>query len=508
MERSCTSLEINGTSTDEDMVTYIDSYIELSPLTSKFREENPNLQSIEVKDAERRSDIPIDTISTNESPIPIGHKEKNSPTSKLKHKMKRLSLIGQNHSNVSNDGLDKKHKRFSLNLPRSRLSSSSSAGSSSHFYRASGSSRSSLSVKSSMSNTESDELGPNFWKYHILKFGKDLYLTTNPTLKHVYCRNGPGYYVEIQYFGDPRNPSSKNGYSLTFRDVESMEMSKKKEPIMKVTKKPETEGGYFTIAVHCLKVLKKGEIEASEDQTFKGLSLPVVIDPKFIPDEIIDDANHSYLFKNYEFKDFHDVKWDIGSIPRVRSSKMKKLRTKMATVPRGLNEKEEVEEEESDYLKLVGKRNVYFHRNFQANGFSGKHSEDRPEEQKKCFYGDDIPKVLGLFRPYESKIHKKIIHSFNKSINKLHPKQQLSNRISSDSLQYDIGAGSEIHHYYKAGDGLYGDANPPDDSPDDNTLGWITLYEYPVLEGTTNKGMYDIVMGLTLAVGIETYLDF
>jgi hypothetical protein len=36
------------------------------------------------------------------------------------------------------------------------------------------------------------------WKYHILKFARDMYMTTNPDKRHLTNRPGPSYYIEAQ----------------------------------------------------------------------------------------------------------------------------------------------------------------------------------------------------------------------------------------------------------------------------------------------------------------------
>ena len=76
--------------------------------------------------------------------------------------------------------------------------------------------------------------------------------------------------------------------------------------------------------------------------------------------------------------------------------------------------------------------------------------------------------------------------------------------IKGKALEHDIGVGGDVSKYYKGEDGLYYLTNPSDDSPDENKLGWITVYEDKRLFGL--PGMFDIVLGLTLAVGYESSL--
>ena len=55
---------------------------------------------------------------------------------------------------------------------------------------------------------------------------------------------------------------------------------------------------------------------------------------------------------------------------------------------------------------------------------------------------------------------------------------------------------------------LYYLNNTSDDLPDENKLGWITIYEdLEIFGGIRNRGMFDIVVGMTLAVGYDSCLS-
>lgn len=61
--------------------------------------------------------------------------------------------------------------------------------------------------------------------------------------------------------------------------------------------------------------------------------------------------------------------------------------------------------------------------------------------------------------------------------------------------------------FYNGSDGLYYLHDTRDDNPDENKLGWLTIYEdMDIFGGVENRGMFDIVLGMTLAVGFDTYL--
>lgn len=370
-------------------------------------------------------------------------------------------------------------------------------------YQAENNLRTSMSSSYSMMSTETDytriSLTP-FWKYHVLKFGKDMYLTTNPDLKHVYCRNGPGYYVETIFVDKHKKPRARNGFSLIFKDINNVE--KNSPPIMIVTKKLAQEGGYFTLSV-----------PVQSNSRFNALLIPKKISSDYIP------PDQNIEFVNYEFKDFNNVKWNVGAIPRVKARRSNKLTNRLSVVNL-----------EPERLKLVGKKNIYFHQNYiekedLLNPLNTAYKEKLGDPRNVFMHGSEFPPVLGLFRPYESNARTRIMHAITRqkyqtpSAGRLQPvltnrrsmstlnhtnqsTDSVSTLINARQLDHDIGAGSDVKNYYKGGDGLYFSKNPTDDTPDENKLGWITVYEDSRL--FAEKGMFDIVLGLTLAAGFES----
>lgn len=324
-------------------------------------------------------------------------------------------------------------------------------------------------------------------------------MTTNPSTKHMYCRNGPGYYVEVAYANEKRGKS--HGFSLVFRDIDSMD-SKQKPPLMVITKKPASEGGYLTISIPRQSRLRRGTIlyaqkeEGGEAPLFNGLSIPKKLDMKYIPvsrtSQGVSSPEETERFRNYEFKDFNNIQWDIGAIPRVRHSRINRMKSRA-------NDQDEEE------FKFIGKRNIYFHRNYTDQPVYAKYRTESKNPEDVYLQDSDhsqFPPVLAHFRPYESKTRKKIINTFSRHF---HPQnvqqfQQQQSRISKNAVEHDIAAGA-IKNYFRGGDGLYFEINPADDAPDDNKVGWITVYEDAKL--FSSRGMFDVVVGLTLAVGFE-----
>lgn len=69
-------------------------------------------------------------------------------------------------------------------------------------------------------------------------------------------------------------------------------------------------------------------------------------------------------------------------------------------------------------------------------------------------------------------------------------------------------AGLDIKSFHSLGDGLYYQTHPVDDEPNENKMGWLTVYEdKQVFAELKYRGMFDIVVGLTLAVGFESQME-
>lgn len=515
------NIEVNDSITELDST--IDSYIEKSPITNKFREENPNLHPVtDDFEGSKHSVFPTDLAileSTPEKPPrPVSQSQKgleSRPTLpprsvSIRESLKKLSRRRSEGNNESQSFTLKSMNRLSLNsLPRLQLFES-------HSYRLgdyNSSPRSDYSRSSTSSVTSDDDIETKadtpFWKYHILKFGKDLYLTTNPGLKHIYCRNGPGFYVEVVFPNNFKHHSSREGFKLIFKDIATKSVDANPE-IMVIIKDPLSEGGKYSILIPRTSYLDDGtliELKDPDEDTaslFNGIAVNSPIDDKFIPYDKISNTHESVKFENYEFADFLNTKWNIGSIPRIKSTRMSKLKSKF-------------NEYNSDALfKFVGKRYIYFHQNYIND--SPLTYKVKSEDPKDVYLhgskeASSFPPVLGLFRPNETRTKKRIIKKFNQQTDRLDKLKQAHGNINDDKINHklidnDIAAGADIQNYFTGGDGLYFLSNPHDDTPDTNKLGWITIYEDPkVFSGSTNKGMFDIVLGLTLAVGFESCLD-
>lgn len=352
------------------------------------------------------------------------------------------------------------------------------------------------SLKSSLTTSLSTPITTSempFWKYHILRFGKDLYLTTNPGTKYVHCRNGPSFYVEVVVEPTQNLGSKSNGeeYTLTFKDPSNL--SQDPRQCMVISKKHDQQKDYFSIKTPKNTYLANdGTVERYEDLTmFKTVSFPLTIDKKYFPYDAL-RKEKPMAFTNYELKDLVNKTWNVGSIARVKTSRFNKIRQSVRNASKEINDRSDQEE-----LKLVDKRNIYFHRNYINNK-----SDGQEEYNTKNIYdaSTDFPLVLSMFRPNENRISKRLVQSM---------KQQKSRQQSSvHTAQDDFESNqSNTKTFYNGSDGLYYLHDTHDDNPDENKLGWITIYEdREVFGGIENRGMFDIVIGMTLAVGFDTYL--
>lgn len=333
-----------------------------------------------------------------------------------------------------------------------------------------------------------------FWKYHILRFGKDLYLTTNPGTKYVHCRNGPSFYVEVVVESTQNLDIKSNGeeYTLTFKDPSNL--SQDPRQCMVISKKHDQQKDYFSIRTPKNTYLADdGTVERYEDLTmFKTVSFPLTIDKKYFPYDAL-RKEKPMAFTNYELKDLVNKTWNVGSIARVKTSRFNKIRQSVRNASKEINDRSDQEE-----LKLVDKRNIYFHRNYINN------KSDRKEEYNtKNIYdaSTDFPLVLSMFRPNENRISKRLVQSMKQQ---QRSRQQSSVHTAQDDFESNQ---NDTKTFYNGSDGLYYLHDTHDDNPDENKLGWITIYEdREVFGGIENRGMFDIVLGMTLAVGFDTYL--
>lgn len=383
-----------STTLDTGIEHDIDLYIEKSPLTSQFRIENPNLHAFGDNEL---LEPPLNSAGGDLCPqTPATPSTLEEPIPSIKRNLKHM--IGQGHL----------------------ITDSMSA--------------------LSLLTLNSDRHDTPYWKYHVLKFGKDLYLTTNPDLKHIYCRNGPGVYVEVLLTG------TDDGFSLLFRHTHGIESP----PYMIILK----FGPNLTIDT-------VGEVTSLPRKSHEG-----------IPSE-----DFTFRFEGNIYR--------IGSVPRTRVSKRNMLSGKSG----------------DEQLKYIDKRNIYFRR-FLVGGLGEEQQEITEaglQEKEDLFNPAARDSVLGLFRPNEVRLRKKLIRTAKGFLDERHT----DSHRHPTGYEEDLTVGTDVDKFYQdTGDGFFTGSNPADDSPDDNKLGWITIYES--LQGREhNAWFFNLVLGISLAIGFE-----
>lgn len=367
---------------------------ELSPI-AKVRQRNPNLQPLSEKE--------------------ISHLRNNG-----RHSIQALPTVRSTSPVSSSNSLSRHHSFTSTKDFRSKFNRSSILKTGD---------RQSLSSTSPSTQT--------FWKYHVLEFGNGLYLTTNPDAKHVYCRNAPGYHVEVLFPKNSRgatDSSGRSGFRLLFRNEVDGDV------FLTVTK--HTDGFEIDLLRRYYED-KNGLLEVIESDAKSHHYVASETSINELKGQFYDSTTR--LFR-YQVVDFKDKLWYLGSIPQFKNA-----------------------------TKLKNKRFVFFH------------------EVKK-------EKILACFRPHEIRAKKKLIKKINRSV------QSNSNSFYyNDENSESSGLSSKYDTiYYAPGDGLFQE-NPPDDSPNNEKLGWITIYDdYETLK---SPGMWELILGFTLAAGFSKILE-
>lgn len=105
---------------------------------------------------------------------------------------------------------------------------------------------------------------------------------------------------------------------------------------------------------------------------------------------------------------------------------------------------------------------------------------------------DNSAHTMALFRPHESRLKKRLISTISRAKNATPTTYHEPNEYIVDHQSY-----------YTAGDGV-SIANPNDDCPNKDKLGWITMFEDDAFR---EIGTWDVVLGLTLALGLARTVE-
>lgn len=282
-----------------------------------------------------------------------------------------------------------------------------------------------------------------FWKFHMQVFANDIYLSTNPTMRHLHCRSAPGYFISVER----DSPTSKE-FTMNFEDFETG------VSLLRVGKQ---ESGEFKYKVRRTRELRDGVIQevAEPREVYGGVLRSRRIEPMFYPIPPL------YAMRNFNTDPIDGKIWNIGDIPRCR-------------MKWSLSKRKEV-------LQYIGKQNTYFHDNI---------------EQKRVSDSSEVPPVKAVFRVCESRAKKRAIRSLNRLL-----------RIDMDrgETSQEPDPYEEVKYYPKCGDGLYDDIYPRDDEPDHHIkLGWLTIYDDDLLR---TPGMFDLIVGLTAASAYDKLMS-
>ena len=427
----------------------IDEYVRILPLTAQFRRDNPNLHRVDsdidsviVGNAAWRlaaamSDhgrlqmgpgMALTSLNDNDRYIDVSEqalgvsKPSLSTTYSIVSADDRHSGMGDELSEIDGEPNDRKHTKISqeyrdlrLKIKRITLDEDNFRG---------------FGLTRAFGRLQSDTVhGPSalFWKYHVLKFGQNLYLTTNPDLQHLWCLNGPGYFVEIK--------RQEGNCKYSFYSLESIE----------------SPAGI---------ILEK----AGSDWCING---QLLLRKTFDLDESagIKSANYALSYEG--------VNWTIGFMPQPKQRKFSRLRKLGASSG------------QEPVKKYVGKQNVYFY-----------NKEDISEDMETS----PLRSICGAFRPQEVKLRKKIIREV---------KHFYQNDPSSSSFEApakeisDLRAGTSVKKFLAASDGLQAGV-PKDDKPNEDKLGWLTIYQNAYIrDNDTDSELFLVLLASTLVIGLE-----
>ncbi|SGZ50781.1 CIC11C00000000449 [Sungouiella intermedia] len=338
---------------DTELQSAVEEYLTNSPITANVRHSNPNLQPLEGEDAI----TPVE------------------PRTKLTRKRPSLPLPEL----LSTTSLD---TSTSLNT------STSSRTSTSQFFQA-------------------------FWKFHLIKFGNHMYLTTNPTPRHLHCRSFPGYFILID--------GNALDYTMSFEDIETG------ASYLRIRKRTSREGEFFRYKVRRARGIQNGRIsEIDNPEVHENFLRRELIPESLFP------SPPDVPMVSYHTEDFNGTSWSVGAIPRARESRVS-----------------------AGESKYIHKHNVYFHNTFELT-----------------YPINSIPPVRAVFRPSEASARKRMMRSLNRLLKfdsgkrKFKPDDMDSSMFSEVKSYYKAGDGLY-------GDHTPADDEPDKHSK----CGWLTVYE-------------------------------
>ncbi|VEU23811.1 DEKNAAC104810 [Brettanomyces naardenensis] len=328
----------------------------------------------------------------------------------------------------------------------------------------------------------------NFWKYHIMRLNPfEFYLTTNPDNRHKLTRHAPSYYVSLQIPESSKEmrhmKQAAKGFRLTFTQQQWRDSDETSYPSFTVEKLSDAQAGGYKVSCFCNEhevsrrienIPRKQEISPSS-MVFDNIAVPTT----YYGDEMSIDSGYK-----------------LGNRLKVCTLKQKKRNYFFKT--------------KIDGVKLAKEGSAYF--------------LDEELFRKDSWYSA----VVAIFRPCKREITSKFAKKVATSSSNMTGISSLKVRSSTSSSRQSGGEDSDSDatgddydmeyttyndqstsvKYYIARDGLH-DRHPQDDSPNDYKLGWITIYDRDGYfeSGTKGGGNWEVVLGMTFAVGFEGSVD-
>lgn len=333
----------------------------------------------------------------------------------------------------------------------------------------------SLSINfESQKNYKAQLKNQKFIKYHLYQFqSNSMILTTNPDIRHTYCKYAPAFDVEILN-------KNANNFKLVVKDFYNDQ-----RVIMVIAK----EGyNYYVDLVECKTILKDNnyqQLDSEKDEENENEKVVITAGETsfFSTDLEMKSLIRKYDIRNimnrYFLRDQLKNPWLVGSIPRLKNGAFFKMK--------------------DDNSKITHKYDTYFfsqenrRRDFQV-------TLPEPSNNKNI---ENRNMILACLRPHEKEFSKKFIKDIKRLKNQqFNQENNFLEQDGNDNSTSDNSDNPEGDIFFKPGDGVIS-KNPPDDLPNKFTLGWLTIYNEKCLE---NRSEFELVVGMTLASAFEKIL--
>lgn len=311
-------------------------------------------------------------------------------------------------------------------------------------------------------SASSQSLPGDFYKYHILRLGNDYYMTTNPTMKHLQCRHGPGVYVAIDH------ESSRISVSIYDDNARCLRL------VVTIDKHLGGQGGVFEVTHASDEILVDAPLSHGNgfDTVVRTSCSEAALPYSFLP----------YPFLNFKYADEHNMVWNIGRIPQVKPRSMVRVKSRILSSSNPPPIK----------TKFCNEGHIYLH------------SSDVIEPTHEPLMIRLLPQIGAFFRPCEYSMKSRLSHtasSLKRSLNAIH-RSSLYHRSESHTPIHSLAAGSDVRSFYAAESGFLA-SRTRDDCPNHEKMGWITVFDRCMRK----KADLPVILGLVFAVALDARSD-